>query len=431
MPRARRILAAPLLVVVTIAGLISFEVRADTRVSDPSGRVFGSTTTIFAPAQVLDPADPGSRVFQAPFYEYITLGCDDVGVRGFSVYLSGLAFAHAAHPVQTDRFGGDLLIGTVAYRSPRGTVSARVGRQILFEGAGLNALMDGAHVRIRPGAAIEVSAFGGFVPMAAFDWSAHRPIFGGRLAFNPSDWGRVGLSYAQERDNDQTARSNLGVDYAFRGWSRMDLSGNVLFDLLDRPGVQEAFSALTFFPAPGWSLSADWGMYDPAGRIPRTSIFRVFTDTRYHAVGVDGAWRGSGWLSARGFFRAFVYEDASPGFQAGLRPMLTFDQGSRRHVAGLELSFLDGPSNGYVQARAFGVWQMLDRLELTLDADNYVYLEEVGGVKASHLVGANAGYEVFPGGRVQADLRTAVDLDFRYRISGMLKFTYAFLARVP
>jgi len=395
---------------------------ADVRIADPSGRVFGSTTTMFMPGQVLDPNDPGSQMFQAPFYEYLTLGCDDVGVKGFSVFLSGFGYAHVIDPVEGNRFDGDLLLGTLSYRSPHGLLLARVGRQIIYEGAGLNTVMDGAHLQVRPGAGIQVSAFGGLVSYPSFDLSVDHPVFGGRVAFDPWDWGRVGISYAQERDDEQAARSNLGLDYALRGLDWMDLSGTIMFDLLQK-GLQETTTTLSFYPAPGWALSADYGMFSPAGRIPRTSIFSVFTDTHYHAI-------GGGRLGVSTFFRTFLYDDSRTGFQAGLKPVLTFTRGEFRHMAGLELSFLEGPDNGYVQARAFGMWQPLRRMELTLDVDNYIYLEKLKGYRGSHLVGATAGYEIFDGGRVQADIRTAVNPDFRHNVSGMLKFTYAFMARV-
>ena len=58
-----------------------------------TGRVYGSSTTILMMREVLDPRDPASVLYQAPFYEYITLGGDDLGTPGFSFHVTDVPSA--------------------------------------------------------------------------------------------------------------------------------------------------------------------------------------------------------------------------------------------------------------------------------------------------------------------------------------------------
>lgn len=388
-------------------------------------RVYGSTTTIVRLLQVTDPADPRSKLFQAPLYEYLTVGADDVGVDGFSVHVTGFGVANITRPALGERFSGDVLAGTVSWRERKGRIVARLGRQFLFDGAGNAALMDGAYVRVRPWIPVDVSAWGGFVPYPRFDYAAGRFTYGARVAYNPWDWGRIGVSFSEERDGGNRAFSSIGVDYAFRRFAWMDLAGFLQADLLQK-NVQEARNSITFVPHRDWWISVDHAMAVPSARIPRTSIFSVFTNSFYHAAGGEVTWRGAGELAASAYGRYFRYGDGGgSGYQAGLKPTLAIRKGLG-HQVGLEVSRLASPTNAYTQARAFGIVHPFKRAELTLDIDNYFYDHDVKGYGRSHIVGLTGGYEVFAGARVQGDLYVTVNPDYRQQVSGLLKFAYAF-----
>jgi hypothetical protein len=382
---------------------------------------------MFLEYQVVDPDDPTSARYQMPIFEYLTLGSDDVGVRGFSVHLSGFGVGNIRNPIEGDRFSGDVLVGTVAYRTPKGMFSGRLGRQILSE-TGTTRLMDGLYLKLDPGARVELSAYGGFVPYPRFGYDAMRVVFGGRVGYNPFDWGRIGLSFTEERDDvegeAERALSHLGVDYALRRWRWIDLSGFLLADMVDG-GIAESRTVVTTTPHRWVKLSVDYGLFDPSARIPKTSIFSVFTDTFYHAIGGDVALRTDGWLAASAYGRYFLYGEGDDGYQVGIRPSVTFRRATRDQV-GIEASRLKAPTNAYWQARAYGIWSPFRGADVTLDVDNYLYDSDVKGFDRSHIVRLTAGYEVFRNARVQGDVAVTVNPDFEQMVSGLVKFTYAF-----
>lgn len=416
-------------------------------------RVYGSTSTFFTVRQVLDPKDPASRLYQFPIYEYLTLGSDNTGVPGFSIQLSGVGRLQAGHVGEDRRFDGDLLLGTVAYTMPNRKFSIKLGRQFLMTGAGNGLVMDGGWFRARPGKDVEIEAFGGWVPWSEFDYDFHRVVFGARVAYNPWDWGRIGVSYVGERANVEGgdtgwARSNLGFDYAFRWWRPMELSGWLTVDMV-RGSIQETENTVAFFPTREWTVSLDYGMHDPAARIPRTSIFSVFTSSFYHKVGAEVAYRSRGWLSANLYGRFYRYGEGDNGYELGFKPQLRFGRRTAADsAAGLEVARLKGFSNAYTLARAFGRWVPIPRMDIVLDVQNYFYDDAIngweawrrarpdadspyvysssGGYKRSHVVQASVGGEVFENARLQGDLVVTVNPDFTQQYSGLVKFVYAF-----
>ncbi len=424
-------------------------VQAQSPRSEGRTRVYGSSTTYFLGRQVLDPNDPTSRLFQMPMYQYLTMGADDVGVPGFSIHMSGWGRLVPFHQAGERSVAGDLLIGTVTYTHPRNLVTVRAGRQILYESAGNNTMMDGVYVRVRPKIPLEISAFGGWVPYQGSDFDLDRTVFGGRIAYRPWQFGNIGVSYTGQRADGQFDRSNLGVDYSFRYFRQVEFAGYVLVDLVSA-SFQETSNSLTYLLGRDWRFTLNYGMYDPSGRIPKTSIFSVFTDADYHKVGADVAYYGSGWLGANLYGRYYHYEDDDHGYEVGLRPILRFDGAGAGSSVGLEVARLKGFQNAYTQARVFAAYrpEAFRRLLVTADINNYFYDDAVlgwdvwrrmdpsgvtpyrhtgdGGYKRSHVVSLTAGCDLGKGARLQGDVAVHVNPDFTQAWSGLLKFQYEF-----
>ena len=113
----------------------------------------------------------------------------------------------------------------MTYTHPKNYVTVRAGRQILYESAGNNAMMDGVYIKVRPKIPVEISAFGGLVPFQGSDFDLDRTVFGGRIAYRPWHFGNIGVSYTGQRAYGQFDRSNLGVDYAFRYFRQVEFAG--------------------------------------------------------------------------------------------------------------------------------------------------------------------------------------------------------------
>lgn len=396
--------------------------------AEGAGRIYGSSQTLFRWYEVLDPDNPRDHVYRVPIYEYVTLGSDDVGVPGFSVHLRGFGRVHLMAPSVDEgyRFMGDVLVGTLSYRAPSGRFFARLGRQFLFSGAGAAQIVDGVFVETRPGLAVEVSGYAGYVPAPSFEYDAGRYAFGGRIAYNPWDFGRIGVSFGGERGEGQWARADLGADWAFRYLRWLEVSGSLLVDVTKRKtDLQEVRSTACVILDRDWRFSLDYGMFNPVGRLPKTSIFTVFTDTRYHVAGGEIGFFGEGMLQVRAFGRYFRYSESASGYQVGGRPVLRLGP-DQQHLVGFEVTRLKGAWNAYTSLRTFAIYHPTDRFDFTVDFAEYIYDNNLHGYSRSHVAVLTAGYEVFPGARVQADLSVTVNPEFEQQWMGLAKMTYDF-----
>ncbi|MBP7126315.1 hypothetical protein KBD49_08120 [Myxococcota bacterium] len=415
-------------------------------------RVYGSTETFLMTRQVLDPADPTSRLFQLPIYEYLTVGADDMGVPGLSLQVRGFGRVHPLNRADDRVFDGDLLVGTLSYRDPRGRVQATLGRQLRTTGAGNLLLLDGAFVRVRPGVDLTLEAYGGWVPDARFDHALDRAAFGARVAWEPWDWGRLGLSWSGEHDQGILSRSAIGIDYGVRAIRNVEFGGFLAVDLQTR-AFQETRNTLAWRIDGQWRLAFDVNYYDPVARLPLTSIFRVFTNRRNLSAGAEVDFSSRGALSSHVRGRYFAYGFQDHGFEVGWKPVLRFgERGGVRGLTGLELVYLKGPDNGYFETRVFGSMRPIPRLEVALDYDLYVYDRALrgweswrradprgttpylytgeGGTRTSHVTSLKVGVDLFQGASLLAEAGVAVTPDFLQQWSGLLKFCYAFDRRV-
>jgi hypothetical protein len=421
--------------------------RADTAATaGPATRVYGSTATFMTERQILDPNDPSSRLYQFPIYEYLTVGADNVGVPGLSLQVRGFGMIQPAHRFGEDVFTGDLLIGTLSYRAPRNLWALTAGRQLVTTVASGFVLMDGVWVKVRPGADMDLQAYGGWMPDAQFGYRKDRVAFGGRIAYDPWEKGRIGVSFAGEHDQGTISRATVALDYALRLVRGLEFAGWAAYDPR-AGGFQETGNSFSYKPNRDWRVSLDYGYFNPAARLPATSIFRVFTAARHHKVGAEVAWRSPGMLGMDLFGRYFNYGGDGNGYQLGFKPTLR-TKGKVVSTTGLEVGRVKSATNGYTEARIFTSVRPHRIFELTLDVDNFFYDDAVngweawrradpngvtayhytgsGGYARSHVVGMTAGVDVCRGGRVQGDVAVTVNPDFTQRWSGLVKFQYAF-----
>ena len=414
--------------------------------SGPATRVYGSSTTFMTERQILDPNDPSSRLYQFPVYEYLTVGADNVGVQGLSFQVRGFGMVQPAHLYGEDTFAGDMLIGTLSYRHPKNVWQLTAGRQLVSTVASGFVLMDGVWVKVRPGADMDLSIYSGWMPDVQYGYRRDHVAFGGRVAYDPWEKGRIGLSFAGEHDQGTIARATVALDYALRVVRGMEFAGWAAYDPR-AGGFQETGNSFSYKPTRDWRVAVDYGYFNPASRLPATSIFRVFTSARHHKVGAEVSWRSPGMLGMDLFGRYYNYGGDGNGYQLGFKPTIR-TKGSVASTTGIEIGRVRSATNGYTEARVFTSVRPVRILEITLDVDNFFYDDAVngweawrradpngvtayhytgsGGYARSHVVGLTAGVDVFRGARLQGDVAVTMNPDFTQRWSGLLKFQYSF-----
>jgi hypothetical protein len=395
------------------------------------------------------------RRLLVPFYEYLTLRAENLGVRGLTVEFAGWGVVDLADrfdPTRTARVpfkeggmspgvGGDILTGTVGYRSRDGKLELRLGRQFLFVGAPYATNFDGLYTRYTFPYDFSVAVYGGGATPRDADagQGSINPMFGGRLAWGRIDQGGVGLSYLEEMTTGgDLVRRQAGVDAFAMLPKHIDLTGSVLFDVGELEGVpqvEEAMFMASWMPTPRLKLALDYTYIVPSAIISKTSIFSIFTEGNYHDAGLDAYYRPTARLKLSAQFKARAFSDGSQGWLGGLGGRYLIGD-SWREVVGVDLQRLFSKNDnlehsGYYQARVYGTVEPVKRLYLTADAYYFHFDGAVWGPNAA-TTGAGAvrdagSLNVIAGYRISPTMDTLVSLTANFNPAS--KYETIFLGR--
>ncbi len=394
------------------------------------GRIYWNTTTILNLRAEPELDGNGDWRTRARLYEFLTIGTKDVGLKGLRAEVSGWIVGELVDPyasVTDDRVRGDLLYGNVSWRGLDDNLRVKLGRQFVWSGAAVGGLvLDGLSVFGDLPHDIEVSAYGGFAAPPRFRYAADEYRFdyaaGARVAWAPWDMGHVALSYGREGRGDDIAREQVGVDLSFTYLEWVELYGSTLVDLVNQD-LDEGRVHVDFMPMDGLHVELGYEGVDTTSRIRKTSIFHVFSDDVYHAMGGSVAWQSEGWLGLRAGYRHFVYTGDEQGKKLSSGAHLLFDRKSRDMV-GIEYGWMDAHTNAYHQVRAYGRFTVVDRFTLGADVNNYFYDRELRGFKRTHFANIIAGWDIGQGMKLEGDFGVMVDPRFDYELHGLLRFVY-------
>ncbi len=394
-----------------------------------AARIYWNTTTLLPLSGSVDPLDPNSSALRARFYEFLTLGTRDAGVPGLSAAVSGWFVGEITEPfaaLEPDRFRGDLLYGHVAWRGFDDNFEVKLGRQFVWLGAANGLILDGLRVAGDLPWDLEVSAYGGLIAPIRFRYDEADRFknfaAGARFAWAPWDWGHVALSYAYEGQGSSVSREQLGVDASLSHFDWMELRGDVLVDLVNSD-LDEGRASVDLIPLHGLRIGLEYEGVDTTSRLSKTSIFQVFSDDVYHAVGGDVDWQSEGMLGLEAGYRRYIYSDGATGYKASFGARILLDR-KTRDVVGVEYGRLDADFNAYHQARVYGRFTVIEDIYVAGDVNSFFYDEELKGFDRTHFATVMAGWEILPGMKIEGDLGVTIDPRYQYALHGMLRFVY-------
>jgi hypothetical protein len=335
------------------------------------------------------------RRLLVPFYEYLTLRAENVGVPGLTIEFAGWGVADLADrfdPTRASRapqqsndpytpgVGGDVMTGTITYRGLQDRLEIKVGRQFLFMGAPYATNFDGAYVRYRLPWDVDVAVYGG--ASTARDAEAGRDaengLVGARVGWSRLDRGSLGVSFLNEVDGSgDLVRRQLGVDGSVLLPRHVDVAATALWDL-GVGNLDEVLVTASWMPIPRLKVALDYSYMVPSGLIPKTSIFSVFSDATFQDAGVDVYYRLTPKLRLSALFRARMYTEGKDGWLVGAGGRYLIGE-RLREVVGVDFQRLiaqdvDLRNNGYYQARVYGSVSPLPRVLVTGDL-NYYHLD--------------------------------------------------------
>ena len=163
----------------------------------------------------------GGEDVVVPLYQYLKLDTGELGGIPLTFHFNGwgrIDLAGSDYFQNTFAGGGEsageVLYGYLEYIHPETGMSARLGRQYIFEGVS-NESIDGLRVRSDLGDRFALSLYGGWpVALDGVDGRGGDAIYGGRLAHHDRRIYEVGLSYKSVFNDGSQAEEMVGADFA-------------------------------------------------------------------------------------------------------------------------------------------------------------------------------------------------------------------------
>jgi hypothetical protein len=374
------------------------------------------------------------------------------------VVVSSWGKMDGAAPVNGRLLNGDISLAYVDGKIDAG--SARVGRQLVFEGVARGAHMDGVYISARPMGRLGASVFAGVPVVPLLQEHLGQAMVGGRVSWMHSFETQVGASVLHVLDKGRHAHQHVGVDGRVVVIPTVTLAGALRWSTLqgsqtamalwpkaaewralevvdgvrDRmvpakegagrfiPHLAEADVSLGWQPVSFLHLTGVYRRTSPPLFIPRSSIFSVFSAEQRDQLG--------GTFAATLIKRITVDADAAAllmpagwGFQGGMRGMAEFNTYHLTTV-GVQSRVLRVPTNGYMMGRVFGRQKIHPIFQTAVDADLYVLEKPVHGQRFTAMVAWTNGLMFLPGWDVSLQVAAGSSPLATARVEGLLRLAY-------
>lgn len=388
----------------------------------------------------------------APIHEFISVGAYQVSAPWGGGALDAEVSAWGAvvwgeEPPR--RLDADLTTAFVHQRLGPGYV--RLGRQMLSSAAAQLVRFDGARAGAALTPALAVDVYAGFTVLprwnerlgyqhlgAAREALAREPreldgldragswLAGGRLALASEGLGSAALSLHEERQSDDLARRNLGLEAKLdvsSDWS-VASSSTLTADGLD---LVDARLWLDVTPSASWSLTGEYLRADPSLYLSRQSVLSVFGTSRFDELGGTAEWRPLRRVALSG--SAFAQVTAGEtGMRSQARVVATPDRAERVRLQLVHARLL-AADNGYHSLRASLAWTLSARLVGRADAFVYRYDEPIKGARRSLVQVANLTYRAGPRTQVLCGVSHVQSPYARSDFQGIVRLTHELEAR--
>jgi hypothetical protein len=346
----------------------------------------GSITTLLQGRA--DPRD-GNVYSVVPLYQALRLSLRGVRARGMDelrLELSVWGGALLGEPLGGQRAFGDIDLGYLEASFLRHRLEVRLGRQVVTGGAFRFSHIDGGSATVRLFRGLHLMVMGGIPVLPRFSARVGEAAAGGRLFYRFGWSGELGLSFLHLHDQGRTARQDLGLDLRVQVGPKLALTGLGVLSLIELRLAELAVGA-TWQPLPQLDVRGEYRRQSPDLFIPRSSIFSVFSMETRDEVGLMLDARPRRRVVVTGDYYA-IFDATGTGHRAGVKGEVALGA-LHEFVVGTQLRLLLLPTKGYYQARLFCRWRLLPTLDVTFDADAYLFDRPVNG-RSYSFVGAGA-----------------------------------------
>lgn len=241
----------------------------------------------------------------------------------------------------------------------------RLGRQIFSAGAIRPLYFDGAVAAAHAPSGTGLEVFGGVPVALGFDGRSYDWLLGQRFSQSLGEYGRVGLSYYQQRDEGRVAFSELGVDAALTPFDMLALSGSAAVDL-DRVALAQARVSATLHGHVN-RLELFGLRRSPDHLLPATSLFAALGAYDADALGMTGFWRPAPRLDLSATATVERVSD-KPAATQSLRADLRLDERGAG-VIGVDVRRESVPDASWTGARAWATVPFAGRFAIGAEGE--------------------------------------------------------------
>lgn len=362
----------------------------------------------------------GEAVSSFPILGVVALQVGQLGLSGFDsarIVFQGWFKQQLGDDELHDNIGD---IGLLYFDASTGILSFRVGRQHVLRGVGRMAMIDGADIRVDIIPELSAEAFVGTVVHREFDTQSGDWHAGGRLGTHFAGANEIGVSYAHRRNDGDVDREELALDwYSLIGPVRL-----LGFAAMSPSEVRlaEARLAATIEAIDNVSLTVDFDRVYPDLKIPRDSIFSVFSESAHDSFGLNARWEPCVYWSVD-VDGDVLLQDGDLGYKAGLR-VRTYRDPNHRSFVGAGLRRLDVADSGYIRGRVLTGLQLLEELRVAADVYAYLLDEDINDVGTSFLGQLSLVYDFGSAFRLAGTVTGGSTPYASAQIEGMLRFGY-------
>jgi hypothetical protein len=285
---------------------------------------------------------------------------------------------------------GEAVIAAVRVRDVERGLGLRFGRLLYAGGAVRPIHLDGAVASVSTPIGAQAELFAGIPVVPRFEGRSFDWLVGGRVTQDIGGVANAGVSYWQERDAGQLARSELGIEASATPHRLFALTSTAAVDV-ERLGLVSArLSALLHDGANRLEL---FGVRrSPSLMLPATSLFAALGSYDADEIGTTGFYRVAPRLDLSATATVDLASQ-SPGATQSLRAELRLDD-EGRGALGFEARRVSMPDASWTGARA---WLRLPLIEsLSASAEAEVAVPDVPGDRGAAWPWLLAGLRYVP-----------------------------------
>ena len=336
-----------------------------------------------------------------PFYEFVRLRAQDLGLDGLSVQASVWGQLELMDVID-DRATGDVGTLMLQYRAPYESalsgLRVKLGRQYVSAGPSIMEQLDGGMVAYDLPFGLQVAAFGGVPTGIRFtrqpwimgqgeDDYGYNWVVGGRVGYRFRELAAVGLAYRYKSYRGLVGHNELGWDLTAAPLSWLEVIADGVFELTAER-LREVRAGVLLHPMRQLDLELGYRFVSPDLYVPRSSIFAVFSDDVHQQAYVEAHWSRWRWLAVTAEVGARIYDEscsvtagkeqcdeASVAINGSLRAMLKMGPDGLHRVV-LEVERLGAPDGGITRFRLGGRAPVIAGLSMVVEADAYLLDDE-------------------------------------------------------